>query len=75
MNEEMFKSLNFLSSNLTKGINLFIDKLDMTQRERELFYDIINFTYNEGKIQGKEDYLGEVNNFNTNKSANEKEEN
>ncbi len=68
----MFKDLNFLSSNLTKGIDLFIDRLDMTQRDRELFYDIINFTYSEGKLQGKEDYLKEITDFN-NKSNEEKE--
>ena len=72
MNEDMFKDLNFLSSNLTKGIDLFIDRLDMTQRDRELFYDIINFIYLEGKIQGKEDYLTETSDFN-NKSNEEKE--
>jgi hypothetical protein len=70
MNEDMFKDLNFLSSNLTKGIDLFIDRLDMTQRDRELFYDIINFTYLEGKIQGKEDYLTETSDFNN--KSNEK---
>jgi len=29
----------------------------MTQRDRELFYDIVGFAYDEGKIQGKEDIL------------------
>lgn len=67
----MFKDLNFLSSNLTKGINLFIDRLDMTQRDRELFYDIINFTFTEGQLQGKEDYLKEITDFNN--KSNEKE--
>jgi hypothetical protein len=60
MKEDMFKSLNHLSQNLCKGIDLFIDRLDMTQRDRELFYDIINFTFDEGKIKGQEDFLNQI---------------
>lgn len=74
MNEEMFKDLNFLSENLTKGINLFINRMDMTQRDRELFYDIINFTFQEGKIEGKEDYLREINEFKSNINNEQKED-
>jgi hypothetical protein len=29
----------------------------MTQRDRELFYDLINFSFLEGKISGKEEVL------------------
>jgi hypothetical protein len=57
----MFKSLEELSPALNKGIQLYIERLDMTQRDRELFYDIIGFTFDEGKIRGKEDYLKEIN--------------
>jgi|APGre2960657505_1045072.scaffolds.fasta_scaffold139615_2 hypothetical protein len=68
----MFKHFEELSPALNKGIQLYIERLDMTQRDRELFYDIINFTYLEGKIQGKEEYLTETSDFN-NKSNEEKE--
>lgn len=57
----MFKHLEELSPALNKGIQLYIERLDMTQRDRELFYDIIGFTFDEGKIRGKEDYLKEIN--------------
>ena len=74
MNEEMFKDLNFLSENLTKGIDLFINRMDMTQRDRELFYDIINFTFQEGKLEGQEDYLREINEFKSNINNEQKED-
>ena len=54
-----FKTLDELSPSLNKGIQFFIDRLDMTQRDRELFYDILGFTFDEGKITGKEEYLKE----------------
>jgi hypothetical protein len=57
----MFKHFDDLSPALNKGLQLFIERIDMTQRDRELFYDIIGFTFDEGKIQGKEDYLKEIN--------------
>jgi hypothetical protein len=53
----MFKHFDELSPSLNKGIQLFIDRIDMTQRDRELFYDIIGFSFDEGTIRGKEDYL------------------
>jgi hypothetical protein len=56
----MFKHFNELSPALNKGIQLYTERLDMTQRDRELFYDIIGFTFDEGKIRGKEDYLNEI---------------
>jgi hypothetical protein len=31
--------------------------MDMTQRDRELFYDIVGFAFDEGKIRGKEEVL------------------
>jgi hypothetical protein len=52
--------MNELSPSLNKGLQLFIERLDMTQRDRELFYDIIGFTFDEGRIRGKEDYLKEI---------------
>jgi hypothetical protein len=52
--------MNELSPSLNKGLQLFIERLDMTQRDRELFYDIIGFTFDEGKITGKEEYLNEI---------------
>lgn len=55
-----FKNMDELSPSLNKGLQLFIERLDMTQRDRELFYDIIGFTFDEGKIAGKEDYLKEI---------------
>jgi len=33
----------------------------MTQRDRELFYDIIGFAFDEGKIAGKEKFLEDKN--------------
>lgn len=59
----MFKNLDELSPTLNKGIQLYIDRLDMDSRNRELFYDIIKFSYHEGYIKGKEDYLQEKSNF------------
>ena len=56
-----FKTLDELSPSLNKGIQFFIDRLDMTQRDRELFYDILGFTFDEGKISGKEEFLNEIN--------------
>ena len=70
----MFKDLNFLSENLSTGVNLFINRMDMTQRDRELFYDIINFTYQEGKIHGKEDYLREIEEYKSNINNEQKED-
>ena len=59
-----FKTLNELSPSLNKGIQFYIERLDMTQRDRELFYDILGFTFDEGKISGKEEYLKEINSEN-----------
>ena len=70
----MFKHFEELSPSLNKGIQLYIDRLDMDSRNRELFYDIIKFSYNEGYIKGNEDYLNEVTEYNL-KNHNEKEEN
>ena len=66
----MFKHFDELSPSLNKGIQLFIDRMDMTQRDRELFYDIIGFSFDEGTIRGKEDYLKDE----TKKSENKKED-
>ena len=53
----MFKNFEELSPALNKGIQLYAERMDMTQRDRELFYDIIGFAFDEGKIKGKEQYL------------------
>jgi hypothetical protein len=56
----MFKHFKELSPSLNKGIQLFTERMDMTQRDRELFYDIIGFAFDEGKISGKEDFLKDM---------------
>ena len=53
----MFKHFEELSPSLNKAVQFYTERLDMTQRDRELFYDIIGFAFDEGKIRGKEDYL------------------
>lgn len=53
----MFKHFDELSPSLNKAIQFYTERLDMTQRDRELFYDIIGFAFDEGTIRGKEDYL------------------
>lgn len=53
----MFKHFDELSPSLNKAVQFYIERLDMTQRDRELFYDIIGFAFDEGTIRGKEDYL------------------
>ena len=55
----MFKTYHEMSSNLNRGMQLFIERMDMTQRDRELFYDLIGFAYQEGKIAGKEEIINE----------------
>ena len=56
-----YKTMDELSPSLNKGVQFFIERLDMTQRDRELFYDILGFTFDEGKIRGKEEFLNEIN--------------
>ena len=53
----MFKHFDELSPSLNKAVQYYTERLDMTQRDRELFYDIIGFAFDEGTIRGKEDYL------------------
>jgi hypothetical protein len=53
----MFKHFDELSPSLNKAVQFYTERLDMTQRDRELFYDIIGFAFDEGTIRGKEDYL------------------
>ena len=39
-------------------MNNFIDRIDcMYGRDRELFYDLIGFAFDEGRIKGKEEIL------------------
>ena len=52
-----FKYFEEFSPALNKGIQLYVDRLDMTGRDRELFYDILNFAYSEGKISGMEEFV------------------
>lgn len=65
----MFKHADGISDTLNKGIQLYIDRLDLDKRNRELFYDIIKFVFDEGKITGKEEYLREHREF-TNQTNN-----
>jgi hypothetical protein len=58
----MFKHFNELSPSLNKGIQFYVERMDMTQRDRELFYDIIGFAFDEGKIAGKENFLEDQSN-------------
>ena len=58
----MFKHFDELSPSLNKAVQFYTERLDMTQRDRELFYDIIGFAFDEGAIRGKEDYLKDVQN-------------
>jgi hypothetical protein len=58
----MFKHFDELSPSLNKAVQFYTERLDMTQRDRELFYDIIGFAFDEGTIRGKEDYLKDVQN-------------
>lgn len=57
-----FNKINELSENLNKGIQYYIDRLDMSSRDRELFYDLIKFSYEEGRIKGKYEFLNDINN-------------
>ena len=58
----MFKHFDELSPSLNKAVQFYTERLDMTQRDRELFYDIIGFAFDEGTIRVKEDYLKDVQN-------------
>lgn len=53
----MFKHFEEFSPTLNKGIILFMERLDMDKRNRELFCDLLGFVYDEGKIAGKEEFL------------------
>jgi hypothetical protein len=67
-----FRNLDYVSPSLNIAISAFIDRMDMTQRDRELFYDIVGFAFDEGKIQGKEDILlGEETKQNTHEQKEE----
>lgn len=57
-----FRYLEELSPQLNTAVGAFIDRMDMTGRDRELFYDIIGFAFDEGKIKGKEEILLEETN-------------
>jgi hypothetical protein len=49
-----FRNLEHLSPQLNIAIESFKERLDMNRRDVELFYEIINFSYLEGKIKGSE---------------------
>ena len=51
------RNLDYVSPQLNVAINAYVDRMDMTGRDRELFYDIIGFAYDEGKIRGKEEII------------------
>lgn len=59
----MSKNLDALSPSLKRGIRLYVERLDLEIRYRDLLYDIIRFAYDEGKISGKEDFLKEHQQF------------
>lgn len=59
----MSKNLDALSPSLKRGIRLYVERLDLDTRYRDLLYDIIRFAYDEGKISGKEDFLKEHQEF------------
>jgi hypothetical protein len=52
-----FRNLDYVSPSLNIAISAYVDRMDMTQRDRELFYDIVGFAFDEGKIRGKEEVL------------------
>jgi hypothetical protein len=52
-----FRNLDYVSPSLNTAVSAYIERMDMTQRDRELFYDIVGFAFDEGKIQGKEEIL------------------
>jgi hypothetical protein len=52
-----FRYLNEVSPSLNTAMSAFIQRIDMGQRDRELFYDIVGFAFDEGKIRGKEEVL------------------
>ena len=52
-----FRNLEFVSPSLNKAIQAYVERIDATQRDRELLYDIVGFAFDEGKIQGKEEIL------------------
>jgi hypothetical protein len=56
-----FRELTELSPQLNTAITGFIDRLDMNGRDRELFYDIVRFAFDEGKLTGKEIILKDIN--------------
>ena len=58
----MNEVFEILSDPLKKGINMYIRKMNMSEKDRSLFLDILKFTFNEGKIKGKEQYLDEIKN-------------
>ena len=60
-----FKQLSHMSPQLQNIVDSFIERMDMDSRDRDFFYDIIGFAYNEGKIKGKEEIIyGEETNQN-----------
>lgn len=52
--------LDELSESLNIGINLYIKKLNIEGPDLDLLKNLIKFSFNEGKISGKEDYLKET---------------
>lgn len=56
----MSNLLDDLSPSLKRGIQMYTERLNMNEKDRSLFYDILRFTFNEGSIKGKEEYLKEI---------------
>jgi len=56
---EFIPNPNF-SSTLNELMFKFIDRLNMNTRDREILEDLALFIYQEGKLDGKEEYLNET---------------
>jgi hypothetical protein len=58
--------LEHLSSNLKRAVLAFPERVGMSEEDRRIFFNIVGFAFNEGKILGKEEYLLDVKNENEN---------
>lgn len=64
----MSKPINYLSPSLQKAVHSFIVRANLSQLDCELLFDILSFTYHEGKLIAVERILngnfGEAENLN-----------
>jgi hypothetical protein len=56
-NKFNMSKLENLSSNLKRAVLAFPDRVGMSEQDRKIFFDIVGFAFNEGKISGKEELL------------------